>query len=399
MSDGLAGLSVVIWLVLLGQRGQFWRSDLVLEQLELADVSETPTVCAVIPARNEAELLPATLSSLLQQTYDLQIILVDDQSSDGTAEVAQQTAAALGKSAQLQVISAQSLPAGWSGKLWAMQQGIDAAQADYLLLSDADICHDPENLRQLLALVQQQNLDMASVMVRLRCKSYWEKLLIPAFVFFFELLYPFRWVNNPARSTAAAAGGCILMRTAALERIGGLDSIRQALIDDCALAKAVKFSGQFSGKSSGQSSGAAQGTTRPIWLGLSDRTCSLRPYPDLKTIWDMVARTAFTQLEYSWLILIGTVFGMLLVYLVPVSSLAAGLLLRNYWLAGLGGLGWGLMTLAYWPTVRFYRLSPVWAVALPKIALLYTLMTLNSAVRYWQGQGGAWKGRVYPRET
>ncbi len=376
---GLA--SVLIWLGLLGRRGQFWRSNILLEQLELGSLPAA-SVCAIIPARNEAELLPATLSSLLNQTHPLSMILVDDQSSDGTAEVAQQTAAALGKSAQLQVIGAQPLPAGWSGKLWAMQQGLEAAAGfDYFLLSDADIQHDPENLRRLLGLAQQQDLDLVSVMVRLRCESFWERLLIPAFVFFFELLYPFSWVNDPTSPTAAAAGGCILIRAAALERIGGLQSIRQALIDDCALAQAVKLEPD---------------SVHPIWLGLSDRTRSLRPYPSLKTIWDMVARTAFTQLEYSWMLLIGTILGMLLVYIAPVGSALAGLLLGRDWLTGLGILGWALMTLAYWPTVRFYRLSPAWAIALPGIALLYTLMTLDSAVRYWQGQGGAWKGRVYP---
>ena len=376
---GLAGLSVSIWLGLLGLRGQFWRSNVVLEQQEFVDPVSWPSVCAVIPARNEAELLPVTITSLLNQTHALPIILVDDQSSDGTAEVANQTAAQLGKSDQLQVISAQPLPVGWSGKLWAMQQGIDAAQGfDYLLLTDADIVHAPDSLQRLMALAQQQNLDLASVMVRLRCESFWEKLLIPAFVFFFELLYPFSWVNDPTRTTAAAAGGCILIRRAALERIDGLQQIRQALIDDCALAAAIQ---------------ASEGR---IWLGLSDQTHSLRAYPNLKTIWDMVTRTAFTQLEYSWILLIATIFGMLLVYLVPISSFATGLLLGHYWLAGMGGFGWGLITLAYWPTVRFYRLSPVWAVALPGIALLYTLMTLDSALRYWQGKGGAWKGRVYP---
>ena len=383
---GLTGLSGAIWLGLLGLRGQFWRSDQVLEdQAFEADQQvkqQAPSVCAIIPARNEAELLPITLRSLLQQTHDLQIILVDDQSSDGTADVATQTAAALGKSDRLRVITARPLPAGWSGKLWAMQQGIEAAQGfDYLLLSDADICHDPENLQRLVALAQRQNLDMASVMVRLRCESFWEKLLIPAFVFFFELLYPFGWVNDPTRKTAAAAGGCILIKRSALDRIGGLHPIRQALIDDCALAEAIKRADQ---------------TIHPIWLGLSDRTQSLRPYPDLATIWDMVARTAFTQLQYSWILLAGTTFGMFLAYIAPLIGLIAGILWGSVGLIVLGGLSWGLMTLAYWPTVRFYRLHPVWALALPAIALLYTLMTCDSALRYWQGKGGAWKGRLYP---
>lgn len=382
-------LSVVIWGYLLAFRGQFWRLDQSLEAFPTTPLpSPLPKICAVVPARNEADLLPITLRSLLTQTYpgSFTVILVDDHSTDGTAQVASTTAAALGKSESLQIVNAAPLPSGWTGKLWAMDQGIQAAQAlkpDYIWLTDADIQHDPTLLSQLMALATQQQLDLASIMVRLRCESPWEQLLIPAFVFFFQKLYPFRWVNNPARATAAAAGGCILIRREALDRIGGIAAIRHALIDDCALAQAVK---------------QGQGQPRSkIWLGLSDHTRSLRPYPSLGTIWNMVARTAYTQLYYSPWLLAGTLLGMTLVYLVPIISLIAGGLTQNWAIATLGLFAWLMMALAYGPIVRFYRASPMLAFCLPVIAFLYTLMTLDSAWRHWRGQGGAWKGRVYAR--
>jgi hopene-associated glycosyltransferase HpnB len=388
-------ISLLIWLWLLCFRGQFWRSDVVLEQQKIKskinpageiEAEDLPSICAVIPARNEADLLPQTLASLLQQDYpgNLHVILVDDHSSDGTANVAHQTAETLGKAPQLQVISAEALPVGWSGKLWAMQQGVIAAEAfspDYLLFTDADIQHDIANVQQLVQLAVTEDLDLASVMVRLRCDSVWEQLLIPAFVFFFEKLYPFRWVNDLRNQTAAAAGGCILIRRTALTRIGGLQVIRQALIDDCALAAAVK-----------------DNATHAIWLGLSQNTLSLRPYPSLQSIWDMVARTAFTQLDYSPLLLIGTLVGMTLVYIIPLIGVVGGSITGNWTVALIGLTTWGLMTLAYWPTVKFYRCNWLFVACLPGIALLYTLMTIDSALRYWQGRGGAWKGRVYPSQ-
>jgi hopene-associated glycosyltransferase HpnB len=415
ISLALVSLSVVIWLWLLGFRGQFWQSDVVLEwgsgedkgggedgrvgrvddfnstlKTQNLNLKTFPSVCAVIPARNETDVLPLTLPSLLQQNYAgaFRVILVDDHSSDGTAEVAKQVAEELAKADQVQIITAKPLPVGWSGKLWAMQQGVEATEAfapDYLLFTDADIQHDPENLQQLMQRAMGQDLDLASVMVRLRCESAWERLLIPAFVFFFQKLYPFRWVNDPRNATAAAAGGCILIRKAALARIGGLQTIRQTLIDDCALAQAVK-----------RSAPAGQGR---IWLGLSDQTCSLRSYPSLQSIWDMTARTAFTQLNYSFLLLLGTVLGMSLVYLVPVIGCLLGMESEDLTIALIGFTGWMLMSFAYWPTVRFYRCSFIFAFSLPLIALLYTLMTIDSALRYWQGRGGAWKGRVYPSQS
>ncbi|MBD2365380.1 glycosyltransferase [Anabaena minutissima FACHB-250] len=383
---GLTLLSLLIWLGLLTLRGQFWRVDQQLETVEPA-LQSLPKVCAVVPARNEAELLPISLRSLLLQDYpgEFHIFLVDDHSTDGTAAFAEGVAHAVNKAEQLNIISSESLPPGWSGKLWAVEQGIQNAKTltpDYFFLTDADIEHDVNNLRRLVAKAEQEDLDLVSVMVRLRCQSFWEKLLIPAFVFFFQKLYPFRWVNNPQNQTAAAAGGSILIRREALERIGGFQVIRQALIDDCALAQAVKL-------------GSSQ-QSRKIWLGLSSVTRSLRPYPSLKTIWDMVARTAYTQLNYSPWLLLGTVVAMTLIYLVPPMGLIIGILLGNQLIAITSLLTWLLMTWAYFPTIRFYRCSPVFALSLPAIAFLYTLMTIDSALRHWRGRGGEWKGRVYP---
>ncbi|MEH2207482.1 MAG: glycosyltransferase [Nostoc sp.] len=392
---GLMLLSLTIWLGLLCFWGQFWRTD---EQLEVTEnqLQSLPAVCAVVPARNEAELIPTSLRSLLLQDYpgSFNVFLVDDRSTDRTANFAEGVAHAVGKPQQLHIISGVSLPPGWSGKLWAVEQGIKSASLfapDYFLLTDADIKHDPGNLRRLVAKAVQEDLDLVSVMVRLRCESFWEKLLIPAFVFFFQKLYPFRWVNNPNNPTAAAAGGSILISREALERIGGIQVIRQALIDDCALAQAVK-------KSGGQ--GDRENNPMPsqgrIWLGLSSLTRSLRPYDSLATIWDMVARTAYTQLNYSPLLLLGTLVGMPLIYLVPPVCVILGAVWSNWAIAFTGLLGWLLMTFAYYPTIRFYKCSVWFAFSLPAIAFLYTLMTLDSALRHWQGRGGAWKGRVYP---
>lgn len=386
---GLTVISLGIWLGLILLRGQFWRTDQRLD-VQAAAPALWPSVCVVIPARNEANLLPVTLRSLLMQDYpDLSIILVDDHSTDGTASVALHVAQALDKGWQLNIISAQALPPGWTGKLWALEQGIRQAQTltpppDYFLLTDADIEHDSANLRQLVAKAQQEDLDLVSLMVLLQCQSFWEQFLIPAFVFFFQKLYPFRWVNDPTNGTAAAAGGCILIAREALVRVGGIQAVRLALIDDCALAQAVKSTAQSNPDVKGR-----------IWLGLSPLTRSLRPYPSLASIWEMVARTAFTQLNYSPWLLLGTLVGMSLIYVVPPAGVIVGGLTGN-WLVAIAGLsGWLLMSWAYLPTLRFYRCSPWLAFCLPAIALLYTLMTLDSALRHWQGRGGAWKGRVY----
>jgi hopene-associated glycosyltransferase HpnB len=379
-------LSLVIWLFLILFWGQFWRVNHQLEANQDKDIDNNtlPTVCVIIPARNEADVIPVSLRSLLLQDYPgkFTIFLVDDQSSDGTANVAQEVAHNLDKTQQLQIVNSTSLPPGWTGKLWAMEQGLQTASTltpDYFLLTDADIEHDPSNLHRLVAKAEAQKLDLVSIMVRLRCQSFWEQLLIPAFVFFFQKLYPFSWVNNPKKATAAAAGGCILIHSEALNRIGGLQIIRQALIDDCSLAKAVKS------------------THGKIWLGLSTLTYSLRPYDSLKTIWDMVARSAYTQLNYSPFLLIGSLLGMTLVYLLPPIAIIFGLVLGNWIITLISFIGYLLMTFAYFPIIRFYKCSPVFAFSLPIIAFLYTSMTIDSALQHWQGRGGAWKGRVYTR--
>ena len=298
---------------------------------------------------------------------------MDDDSADGTADIAHAAAQA---DDRLHVVRGRGLPAGWTGKLWALKQGIDAAMnvqepPDYLLLTDADIVHSPESLSRLVAHAESKRLVLTSLMVKLRCESFAEHANIPAFIFFFQMLYPFRWVNRPQGTVAAAAGGCMLVRADTLRKAGGIEVIRGALIDDCALAKALKVHG-------------------PIWLGLTERVRSIRPYPAFADIRRMVARSAYAQLRYSPLLLLGTVAGMVLTYLVPplMAIFGSGA-------ARVIGIGtWALMAIAFQPTLRLYRLSPLWGIALPAIALQYMLFTLDSAYQYVRGRGGAWKGRV-----
>ncbi len=382
---GLTVISLVIWVILLCWRGQFWRCDQRLDAQTMVQ-AVWPSVCAIVPARNEASVLPVTLRSLLTQDYpgNFTVILVDDQSTDGTASVAEK----LGVQTQnLISVEGEPLPPSWTGKLWALEQGIRQAKMlepppNYFLLTDADIEHDTLNLRQLVAKAQNENLDLVSLMVLLRCQSFWEQLLIPAFVFFFQKLYPFRWVNDPKNATAAAAGGCLLIRREALDSVGGIQVVRGALIDDCSLAHAVKSSSQPEGKGR-------------IWLGLSPSTRSLRPYPSLTSIWELVARTAFTQLNYSPWLLLGTVIAMTLIYIVPAVGAIVGILTGNWLVAIVSLSSWVLMACAYLPTIQLYQCSLLLAFCLPAIALFYTLMTIDSALRHWQGRGGAWKGRVY----
>ncbi len=388
----LTALSLAIWLFLLLFWGDFWRCDQRLDEQSLPEtLDKYPAVAVVIPARNEADVIGTSVRSLLNQTYPgpLTLTLVDDQSTDGTADIAQELATASGELSQfkreLKILAGQPLAAGWTGKLWALKQGIAQAQnhmienqpIDYILLTDADIAHDPQNLERLVAKAEMEALDMASLMVQLRCESAWERMLIPAFIFFFQKLYPFPWVNQRQKRIAAAAGGCILVRSSMLSAIGGIDVVREALIDDCSLAAAVKAKGGH------------------IWLGLSQRTLSLRPYPDLASIWNMVARTAYTQLYYSPFLLLGTLIGMTLVYLVAPIAVVLGLVWINVPLLVLGALTWGLMALSYWPTLQLYGQPWLLSFALPGIAFLYNLMTLDSAKRHWLGKGGTWKGRSY----
>ncbi|HTV74509.1 MAG TPA: glycosyltransferase [Candidatus Acidoferrales bacterium] len=373
------------WLILLFGRGGFWRARLDghLGARPAAGGSR-PTVYAVVPARNEAAVVGEAIGSLIAQEYagTFAIFLVDDHSTDGTAQVAQATAGGHEAAARLTVVQAAPLEAGWTGKLSAMHSGVRAALAhlpppDYWLFTDADIRHDPLNVESLVSKVQEDDLALVSLMVRLRCASAWERLLIPAFVFFFQKLYPFAWVNDRARATAAAAGGCMLLANRTLCEIGGLPAIRGRLIDDCALGAAVKATGAS------------------IWLGLTDLTSSIRCYDTLGEVWSMVKRTAYTQLGYSPYRLLLTVAGMLLLYVAPIAALTAGLLLRDGILCVLSLATLGLIAIAYGGTVRAYRLPRRWTLTLPLAAAMYTAMTVDSALAYAQSRGGGWKGRTY----
>lgn len=382
----VTSVSLLFWVGVLVLRGGFWRANQRLTD-PAPDLSRWPGVVCVIPARNEAPTIGGTVTSLLEQDYPapVSVIVVDDNSDDGTFHAA--GAGEVAKAAatkRLSVVTGKPLAEGWSGKLWAVKQGLDAAEeidaeAAFVLLTDADITHDRESLRRLVAKAEGEGLNLVSLMVRLRCESLWEKLLIPAFIFFFQKLFPFPWVNDPARKVAAAAGGCMLIRRSALDQIGGVDAIRGRLIDDCALAAQIKKHG-------------------PIWLGLTAKVKSQRAYESLSEIWDMVARTAFEQLGNSALALIGTVLVMSIAYLVPPIA-AAGVLgggAPALTIAALGVLTWwGLMGIAYQPTLTLYGLSRGWSLLLPVAAFFFTLMTVSSAIRYWRGRGGAWKGRHY----
>lgn len=371
--------SLVAWGVLIFLRGGFWRANQRLPD-NTSDLPLWPAVAAVIPARDEAAHVGDAVASLLAQDYagPFGVVVVDDSSTDGTSEVAR---AAAGGDARLRVLAGRPLEGGWTGKLWAVSQGIAAAEtawpeAEFLLLCDADIGHDPANLRRLVAKAASGNLDLVSLMVRLRCDSVWERLLVPAFVFFFQKLFPFAWVNDPARRTAAAAGGCMLVRREALARIGGIAAIRGRLIDDCALAAEMKAGG-------------------PIWLGLTTSTVSLRAYDGLAPLWRMVARSAFEQLGNSVLMLLGAVIGMLFLYALPPIALLWGLIAGDPTAALAGALGWAAMGIAYRPIVRLYGLGAAWTGMLPVAALFYVVFTVDSARRAWMGARGAWKGRTY----
>jgi hopene-associated glycosyltransferase HpnB len=376
-----AALSLLAWLYLLLLHGRFW---LCSERLpaDTASLDRWPTAAAVVPARNEEDTIAAVLASLAAQDYpgDLSVTLVDDRSSDATRAMAENVG-----SSRLTILSGEPLPKGWSGKLWAVDQGIrhalrTNAAVEFIFLSDADIVHEPDTVRRLIAKATADRRDMVSLMAKLNCETAWERLLIPAFVFFFQKLYPFPRANDERARTAAAAGGCVLIRRDALERIGGIAAIRGALIDDCSLARAVKRAG---GR---------------LWLGLAEGTRSLRIYRDLAPIWMMVARSAFTQLRYSALLLVGTVFGMILLYLVPPLVLLTALLHGDAMAASLAGLAWLLMAAAYLPTARYYRQPIALALTLPAAGLLYLGMTLDSARRHWWGRGSRWKGRDYGRQ-
>lgn len=376
-----AAASLAAWLWLLLCQGFFWRTDVRLPERREPD--EWPSVCVVVPARDEAAVLPASLPSLLAQDYPgrAEVFLVDDGSSDGTGEVARELSQRYG-GLPLTVGSPGEPPAGWTGKLWAVRHGIGLARArdpEYLLLTDADIAHEPESLRELVSAARTGGFDVVSQMARLRVESLWERLVVPAFVYFFAQLYPFRRIGKKGSRTAAAAGGCVLLRAGTAERARIPDAIRHAVIDDVALARAVKGGGGH------------------IWLGLAERVDSVRPYPRLHDLWRMVSRSAYAQLRHSLFLLAGTVAGLALVYLVPPVALVVGLVAGNTATTVLGGLAWLVMTGTYVPMLRYYR-QPLWlAPLLPFTAFLYLLMTVDSAVQHYRGRGAAWKGRTYAR--
>jgi hopene-associated glycosyltransferase HpnB len=380
----LASLSIVVWLVLLFGRGGFW-----LANQRLSAAAELPArwpeVVAIIPARDEAQTIGAVLASHAASEYPgtFSVILVDDGSTDGTGRIARGVAATAPR--PIHVLSAPPLPHGWTGKLWALETGIRAAgslapAAEMILLTDADITHAPDTLSRLVAQAEGQRLALISVMARLDARGFWAALPVPAFVFFFQKLYPFPWVNDHARGTAGAAGGCILVRREALAGIGRIAAIRGALIDDCTLAARVKHGPP----------------RRAVWLGLaSHAVVSLRDNRSLGSIWRMVKRTAFSQLRNSTLLLIGSVPGMALIYLAGPLALLLSPLHGDPLTNSLGAVAWSLSGLAYLPTVRLYRLPGWQALGLPLAAFFYGVMTIDSAIAHWRGRGGAWKGRTY----
>lgn len=365
----LACLALIGWLYLTFLHGSFWR---LLLDTHSPDPALWPSIDVIIPARDEAAVLPRTLPSLLTQDYPgpWRIILVDDHSHDGTGRIARDLA--FHQSDRLTVILPPHLPAGWSGKVAAMNAGMLHSDADYILFTDADIAHPPDSLRRLAARALANHLDLTSRMARLRCQTLAEKLLVPAFVYFFAMLYPFRRSNNPRSRVAAAAGGVMLVKRQSLDSIGGLASIKSALIDDCSLAAAIKSHG---GK---------------IELTLTDDTLSLREYPRFADIHHTVARTAYTQLHHSPLLLLGTCLGMALLFLIPPLSLLSGSALA----AALGGASWLIMSAIYLPMIRFYNQPAAMALTLPLAALLYIIATIDSARLHLQGKGGQWKGRT-----
>jgi hopene-associated glycosyltransferase HpnB len=379
MNDVLAVICVVVWLYLIAGRGNFWLCR-VRDTGQPPQLQQWPAVVAVVPARNESEYIAASAGSLLRQEYAgaFSIIVVDDDSSDETPAMAMHAAASV-PDRQMTVVNGKGPPPGWTGKLWALKQGIDAAEKlrpDYLLLTDADIEHAPDTLAWLVKQSSAGRYVLTSLMAKLRCESFAERTHVPAFIYFFQMLFPFSWVCRPGSSTAAAAGGCMLVRTDALASVGGIASIRNALIDDCSLAEKLK-------------------TIGPIWLGLTDRVRSIRPYDTLSDVKRMISRSAYAQLRYSPLLLAATVASMAITFIIPPLLAIFGTGLPRF----LGLLTWLTMTVSFVPTLQFYRLSRLWSLALPVVALLYLYYTLGSAYLFARGQGGQWKGRIHADAT
>jgi hopene-associated glycosyltransferase HpnB len=357
-----------IWLTILLLPWRPWSTSEVLDVSSPLPEVDLGDITVLIPARNEAETIKATLPALTAQGRDLNIILIDDQSSDGTGQVARKAV-----DENLLIIKGKSLPSGWTGKLWALEQGRSHIRTPFTLLLDADIEPLPGIIGELKRAMQERDVQLISLMAELRMDTFWEKLLMPAFIYFFKLLYPFRLSNTGTSRVAAAAGGCILLETRLLHEIGGFDSLRGELIDDCALARRIKTLGY------------------KTWIGLTHSVRSIRPYEKLRTIWEMVARTAFTQLHYSGLVLALCTAIMVLSFVVP----GLGLFLPSGMAKFFSALGLAIMILCYLPTLKFYGLPGRWALALPLIGILYLAMTWTSAMRYWLGGGSHWKGRSY----
>jgi hopene-associated glycosyltransferase HpnB len=388
---GVAAASLASWVGLLLARGWFWWPSPRLSDA-VPDTEPLPAVVAVIPARDEAEILPRTLPTVLGQMYSsaLHVVLVDDCSNDGTSTVAQATADGSSHPERLTVLQGAPRPKGWAGKLWALEQGMEHAKdrpgerpPEYLWFTDADVVHGDEVLGRLVRRAESGPLDLVSVMATLRVDSFWDRLLIPAFVYFFAMLYPFRFVRSPRRRTAGAAGGCVLVRRTSLEQAGGLYAIRSALIDDCALGRLIK-----------------RGDGR-LWLGYSREVRSVRRYGSLGSVWAMVSRSAYTQLGHSPPLLLATVLGMLFLYaLPPCAALGGGVALLFAHPLGLpllavGGVAWLLMAISFAPLLRWHGAGAWTAGCLPLAGALYTAMTVSSACRHHRGIGGAWKGRTY----
>jgi hopene-associated glycosyltransferase HpnB len=363
-------IALLIWCGLIFGHGRYWQAGPILPPVP--EGLTLPPVDIVVPARDEAPSITAAIGSLTRQAMpDVRVILVDDGSTDGTAALAAQ--AAEGAPHPLTILSGAPKPAGWSGKLWAVSQGLAATTSGLVLLTDADIAHEPDHLARLVAKAEAEDLDLVSEMVLLHCESLAERSLVPAFVYFFQLLYPFAQVADPRRRMAGAAGGTVLIRRRALDRIGGIEAVRGALIDDVALGRAVKHSG---GR---------------IWLGHTIRARSIRLYPEFRDIWAMIARTAYVQLGFSPVKLAGTVLGMLLVWLLPPFAAIFGHGLARWF----GLAAWVLMAGSFLPSLRRYRLSPLWSPFLPLIALFYMAATVGSALNHMRGRSVLWKNRVY----
>lgn len=366
----LASLSLLIWLVLIFGRGRFWLMRERDSRIEAPPPHSWPSVTAIVPARDEADVIAYSVGSLLAQDYpgSFHIILVDDQSSDGTSDIIRK----LPMQHRLTILQGSTPPEGWTGKLWAVKQGITQAHdTDFVWLTDADIEHSANNLRHLVMHAERDQHVLVSLMAKLHCRTFAEKLMIPAFVYFFDMLFPFPLVNRPDHPLAAAAGGCMLIRRVALEKAGNIDAICNEIIDDCAMGRLMKKQGS-------------------IWLGFTRRAMSIRPYTTLREIRHMIARSAFAQLDYSVLYLLGTVLGMVTLFVLPpvLAILAEG------WVQYVSVATWLAMTISIQPMLRFYKLSPYWGAVLPLIALLYTAYTVDSAIQFWRGKGGMWKGRA-----